>query len=184
MALRGTQDDGLLVSQSRQRTQSLFLSTWMATQKPIKTNHEHMTPTTEKDMKRMIAIPPSMAMIETTIATVTIIALLMPLETRLIHMSLHLILIVITVATTKLQSPILLLLLVLRQRIPLILMRQLTCLIDSTRKAVNCQRREMIYLQTQLNTCCRTFFQLDVKNAQRTGCGNIIFFFFFSPDVL
>lgn len=179
MALKGTQDDDPLVNQNRHRTQSLFLSTWMATPKSTKRNHVHMTPPMEKDMKRMIAIPLLMAMIEAIITTITIVTLPLPFETRhrLTHMSLHLILIVITITITtiKLQSPILFLLLVLQHGILLILKRQSIYLIDSMREAVNCQKREMIRLPTQLITCCRTSFQLGDKSVQRTGCGNLLF---------
>jgi hypothetical protein len=180
MALKETQDDDPLVNQNRHRTQSLFLSTWMATPKSTKRNHVHMTPPMEKDMKRMIAIPLLMAMIEAVITTITIVTLPLPFETsnRLTHMSLHLILIVITITITittiKLQSPILFLLLVLQHGILLILKRQLIYLIDSMRKAVNCRKREMIRLPTQLTTCCRTSFQLGDKSVQRTGCGNLL----------
>ena len=152
MALKETQDDDPLVNQNRHHTPNLLLSIWMATPKPTKTNYVYMTPPMEKDMKRMIAIPQLMAMIEAIIATITIVTLLLPFESiHPTYMSLYLILIAITITITtiKLQSPILLLLLVLQQEIPLILRRQLICLIGSMPKDASCQKRGMIRSQTQ-----------------------------------
>lgn len=133
----------------------------------------------EKGMRRMIAIQQLMVMIEASITSITIVTLLLLFEirTHLIHMSLHLIAIVITITitATKLLSPILFLLLVLRQGIPLILKQLSIYLIDSMRKAVNCQRRGMDRLQTQLTTCCKPFFHLDDhKSVRRTGRGNLL----------
>lgn len=152
MALKETQDDDPLVNQNRHRTPNLLLSIWMATPKPTKTNHVHMmTPPMEKDMKRMIAIPQLMAMIEATIVTITIVTLLLLFESiRLTYMSLRLLLIATTITTIiKLQSPILLLLLVLQHGTPLILRRQLICLIGSMPKAASCQKRGMIRSRTR-----------------------------------
>lgn len=176
VALKEPQDGDPSVNQNRHRTRSLFLLTWMATPKPTRRSHVHMTPPPmEKGMKRMIVIPQLMEMIEATTIIITIIVtLLLPFETtRLIHTNLRLILIVITIInTTKLQS-LILFLLILQPGTLLTLKRQLTCLIDSMLKAVSCQKREMILLQTRSTTCCRTSFQLDVNNAQRTGCGDL-----------
>lgn len=152
MALKETLDDDLLVNQNRHRTPNLLLSIWMEMPKPTKTNRVHMTPPMEKDMKRMIAIPQLMAMIEAIIAAITIVTILLPFESiRLTYMSLRLILIAITIAITtiKLQSPILLLLLVRQHGIPLILKRQSICLLDLMPRDASCQKRGMIRSQTQ-----------------------------------
>jgi hypothetical protein len=178
MALKDTQDDDLSVNQNHHHTQSLFLSTWMATQKPRKRSHVQMILPMEKGMRRMIAIQQLMVMIEASITSITIVTLLhlFEIRTHLIHMSLHLIAIVITITitATKPLSPTLFLPLVLQHGIPLIQKQLSIYLIDSMLKAVNCQRRGIDRLQTQLTTCCRTFFHLDDhKSVQQTGCGNL-----------
>lgn len=81
-------------------------------------------------------------MLEAIIAIVTIVTLRPRFEmrTRLIHMSLRLILIsIITTTTIKLQSPVLVLRLARQRETPLIQKPPLTYLIDSMHKAGSCQ---------------------------------------------